>query len=407
MDFIIEGALVCFEDGLRPASVRVENGRIAEIQFDPSATYSGSKPPAVEVIDARGLVLASGFTDLHCHGGAGSDVNDGSAQGLAKLAAYHFSHGVTSFTPSLSVDPLPTLEKALDIVLSERRIAAGHTIEQRKAGPEILGAHFESPYINPVYKGCQAAERLLPFDANALALIKNNADTIARITLAPELEGVMDAIPGLCAMGLIVAGGHTNATAAQFRAAVDRGLSMATHLYNAMSSVHKIGPFRESGALEAALTDDRVFTEVIADGKHVSSEQLRIAYRCKGSEHFLVCSDASRGAGFAGHDKLFICGQEAIIENGVAMLADRSSLASSVSSLDHMVRVLVREAGLPLHKAVYAASAVPAKAIGVADRKGRIAPGYDADLVLLDSELQVRAVWGRGKGGFLEKEPCR
>ncbi|GAB1484038.1 N-acetylglucosamine-6-phosphate deacetylase [Treponema sp.] len=405
MNFIIEGALVSFDDGLRPASVHVIDGHIAAV----ARSWASTASPAVRIekIDGRGCILSSGFIDLHCHGGAGADVNDGSREALATLASYHFSHGVTALTPSLSVDPLPTLEKALDVVRTVRRNAqnAGNG-KQSKAGPEILGAHFESPYINPIYKGCQALERLLPFDQAAFSLIKNNSDVIARLTIAPELEGVMEAIPKLCGLGIVVAGGHTNANAATFRAAVDRGLSMATHLYNAMSAVHKIGPFRESGALEAALSDDRVFTELIADGRHVSPEQLRIAYRCKGSERFLVCSDASRGAGFSGGDRLFICGQEAIIEEGVATLADRSSLASSVSSLDHMVRVLVKEAGLSIHQALHAASAVPAKAIGLADRKGKIAVGYDADLVLLDSELEVQAVWGRGRGGFLDAKPC-
>jgi N-acetylglucosamine-6-phosphate deacetylase len=169
-----------------------------------------------------------------------------------------------------------------------------------------------------------------------------------------------------------------------------------------MASVHKVGPFRVCGALEAALTDDRLYTELIADGRHVPAELLRIARSCKGSDRFLVCSDASRAAGFSGKDTLYICGQEAIVVDGVAMLKDRSSLASSVTSLDGMVRTLVREARFPIHEALRAASAIPAAAIGVADRKGKLRAGYDADLVLLDTELQVRAVWCRGVGGFLD-----
>jgi N-acetylglucosamine-6-phosphate deacetylase len=276
-------------------------------------------------------------------------------------------------------------------------------MRNRKPGQaEALGAHFESPFINPRFKGCQAAERLLPFDRNALALVEANADAISRITVAPELDGVMAAIPRLRELGIVVSGGHTDADAATFRTAADRGMTMATHLYNAMASVRKVGPFRVSGALEAALSDDRLFTELIADGRHVSAELLRIAYRCKGGDRFLVCSDASRAAGFPGKDTLYICGQEAIVVDGVAMLKDRSSLASSVTSLDGMVRTLVREAGLSVHAALRAASAVPAAAIGVADRKGLLRPGYDADLVLLAAGLHVTAVWCRGEGGKLD-----
>ncbi len=402
MEFIIEGALLAFRDGLFPGRVRVVGQRIVEVirgagsggspAFG-SPTWSG-QPDGVRVVDARGLILSSGFIDLHCHGGANADTNDGSEEALEMVGAFHRSHGITAFTPSLSVDPVPVLEKALEIVRSAKKTwQAGR--------PEILGAHFESPWINPRYKGCQAEERLLPFDANALALIRSNADTIARITVAPELPGVMEAIPLLRSWGLVISGGHSDADAVTVHSAADRGMTLVTHLYNAMSSVHKTGPFRVPGFLEAALTDDRLFTEVICDGRHVPPELITIARRCKGLDRFLVCSDASRAAGMSGEGPYYVCGQEVIVEGGVAMLKDRSSLASSATALDGMVRVLVRDAHLPVHEALYAASAVPAAAIGVAHRKGSLSPGYDADLVLLDGESNVVAVWCRGEGGFL------
>jgi N-acetylglucosamine-6-phosphate deacetylase len=235
-----------------------------------------------------------------------------------------------------------------------------------------------------------------PFDQTAKDFIVKNQDIISRITIAPELDGVMEWIPRLCEMGIIVSGGHSAADAETFRKAADAGMTMTTHLFNAMSSVHKEGPFRKCGVLEAALTDDRLYTELIADGFHVPPELLQIAWRCKGPEKFMLCSDASRAAGFLGGTSLFICGQEAIVENGVAMVKDRSSLASSAAALDTMVRTLVFKAGIPVDAAIKAASAVPAKAAGVDNRKGRIAPAYDADLILLDKNLEVQHVWCRG-----------
>ena len=408
MHTIIRGALLCLEQGLAPGSVAISDGRIAGVFLGaedgdeksptsplsaaPSAAPSAAWPSGdTLVVDAQGMILSPGLIDLHCHGGAGADVNDGSSEALAAVGAYHRSHGVTAYAPSVSVDPMPALDRALRTI---RR-----AMESNRPGDiEILGAHFESPYINPLYKGCQAAERLLPFDAAAIDFLGAFRDCIARITVAPELPGVLEAIPLFREWGFVVSLGHSDADASLFRLAVDQGATMATHLYNAMSSTRKVGPFRVPGVLEAALTDDRVFTELIGDGKHVPPELMRIALRCKGPDKFMLCSDANRGAGMEKGATLYTCGQEAIVEDGVAMLKDRSSLASSVTALDGMVRILVRELDLPFHQAIRAASAIPARAIGVGERKGCLAQGYDADLVLWDTQLQVRRVWCRGIG---------
>jgi N-acetylglucosamine-6-phosphate deacetylase len=156
--------------------------------------------------------------------------------------------------------------------------------------------------------------------------------------------------------------------------------------------------------LEAALTDDRLYTECIADGYHVPAELLQIGYRCKGPDKFMICSDASRAAGYTGGKSLFICGQEAVVEQGVAMTKDRTSLASSALALDAMVRFLTQKAGFSLSAALRAASAVPANAAGLGDRKGQLKPGYDADLVLLDQDLRVLSLWQRGTCNRFQSE---
>jgi N-acetylglucosamine-6-phosphate deacetylase len=389
---LIQNALLALDDTLIPGDLLIRDGRIASLSGtgNSGAAGEGLRPDRnTVVVSAEGRILAPGFIDLHCHGGAGADVNDGDRERFFIMEEFHRRHGITSFMPSLSVDPMEKLERSCAMVRSLIR-------EEPFFRAEILGLHFESPYINPRYKGCQAAERLLPFDEEAMGFIERNGDVIARITVAPELPGVMDAIPRIREMGIVVSGGHSGADAATVRDAADRGMTMATHLFNAMSSVHKEGPFRVPGFLEAALTDDRIYTECIADGYHVPAELLRIAWRCKGPDRFMLCSDASRAAGYTGTEPLFICGQEAVVEQGIAMVKDRSSLASSAVALDTMVRFLVEKARFSVPEALRAASLVPAMAAGAASRKGRLAPGYDADLVLLDKELQVAAVWCRG-----------
>jgi len=181
-----------------------------------------------QVIDIGGFILAPGFIDLHCHGGAFSDVNDGTSEALERVGAFHQAHGVTAYTPSVSVDPLPAIRKALDTIRRRRR---GTDRERSK----FWGPISKVPTSIPGHKGCQAAERLLPFDQEALSLIQEYAPSIRRITVAPEVPGVLDAIPQLREWGLVVSLGLSAADAAVFRAAVDRGATMATHLFNAMS----------------------------------------------------------------------------------------------------------------------------------------------------------------------------
>jgi N-acetylglucosamine-6-phosphate deacetylase len=391
--FLFKNALLSLPDRLVPGSLLVEGRRIAAV-FTEDAGERGTETGDAAVVDCGGGILAPGFIDLHCHGGADGDANDGTQEAYDLMEDFHRRNGVTSWLPSLSVDPMDKLEAAITFLEGLVKKQNEGAMEGRI---EILGVHYESPYINPTYRGCQALERLLPFDGAALAFIARHRDIIRRITVAPELPGVLEAIPQLRAWGIVVSGGHSAADSAEFSAAIDAGMTMTTHLYNAMSSVRKEGPFRKTGALEAALTDDRLSVECIADGFHVPAPMLKIAWRCKGPERFCVCSDASRAAGLKSGRTCFICGQEAIVEDGVAMTADRTSLASSTVSLDTMVRNLVFNVGLSVPQAVNAASLNPARIIGADHRKGKLQAGYDADLVLLDNKtLRVEKVWCRG-----------
>lgn len=384
METVIADALIASEEGLRRGYIRISGSTIAEIGLGPTPPIGDAR-----IIEASGLIAAAGFIDLHCHGGSGADVNDEAPDAIETLAAFHRAHGVTSYLPSVAVDEPAVVDRSLDRVRKA-------LISSKPGTPEILGAHLEGPYISPRYSGCQNPRLIRGLDEAAVAELEARAGSIARVTIAPELPGAMRAIERLSSAGIVVSIGHSEADAETCRAAVDRGATMATHLFNAMSSVRKEGFRRIPGVVEAMLTDDRVFAEVIAEARHIPTELLIMAYRCKGPGRFLVCSDANRGAGLAEGTPILVCGQAAVVEEGAAVLAGGGGLAGSVSPVDAMVRRLIADLGLPAHAALAAASAVPAEAMGISDRKGYLRVGYDADIILLDPALSVRRVWCRG-----------
>ncbi|MBU1080212.1 MAG: amidohydrolase family protein, partial [Spirochaetes bacterium] len=392
MDTILYNALLALEDGLKPGSLRFSGGRVVEVDtLGASSAPSARTASRCRLIDAEGMIAAPGLIDLHCHGGSGYDVNDEDPGSVAAVAEFHRAHGVTAMMPSIAVDARAVMERSLD------RIRAAVIDSDYSGGSsEILGAHLEGPFISERYRGCQDIDNIRPMDSAAIAFLESWAGSLARVTLAPELPGALEAIPRLREAGMTVSIGHSEADAKTCRLAADRGATLVTHLYNAMSSVRKDGPYRVPGVLEAALTDDRLFAEIIADGIHVPAELVSLALRCKGPKRLLVCSDANRGAGLPDSSVIEVCGSRARVSNGVAVLEDGTGLAGSVTTLDGMVRYMASSLGLPVHEALLAASAVPAMAAGVADRKGHLRSGYDADIILLDSKLAVRRVWCRG-----------
>jgi N-acetylglucosamine-6-phosphate deacetylase len=164
-----------------------------------------------------------------------------------------------------------------------------------------------------------------------------------------------------------------------------------------MSTIRKEGPYRISGMVEASLAIDTLYTEIIADRKHLPDELMQLAFKCKGKKMIMVCSDANRGAGKTDGGSIYTCGQEAIIVDGVAMVPDRSAFASSITPVDQMVRNLINYTGISKIDAVNMASANIARMMGSFDRKGSIAPHKDADIVFLDNDFYVKAVMCRGK----------
>ena len=298
-------------DGKKIYSVLNEKAGINEKEF--------------KVIDAKGAITAPGYMDSHCHGGNGYDCNDGTEEAVIGMSEFYLSRGITSYYPTTSSDPLDKIEIAFDCIRKVKN-------NDSAGGLEILGLHMEGPFINPKHKGCQAEKYILEMTDENFEIVERNADIIKRITIAPEIGKNMARITRLAEIGIVISGGHSDATYDQVREAHMRGMTMTTHLFSAMSTIRKEGPYRISGMLEASLNIDTLYTEIIGDRKHLPDELMQLAIKCKGKKMIMLCSDANRGAGKKEGGTIYTCGQEAIIEDGVAMVPDRTAFASSITS---------------------------------------------------------------------------
>jgi N-acetylglucosamine-6-phosphate deacetylase len=359
---VVAGRLV-LADAVVAGRVLVEAGRIAAVEPDEA--------------EAGGPLIAPGFIDLHVHGWGGHDAMAGRAA-LDGMARALLRQGVTSFLPTAVTAPLTALARFADDVRSWRLDAPGD-------GASPLGFNLEGPFLAEARKGAHNAQHLrAPADLRAGDL-DPLLDGLRVVTIAPELPGALDLIAELAARGVACSLGHSAATLEQARAGYARGARSTTHLFNAMSGVDH----RHPGLAVAALTNDAAFVELIADGHHVDPSLWPLILRAKPPERLLLVSDALSIAG-TNEGRATVGGLEVEVRDERATLVAGGALAGSLIALDSAVRNLVRE-GVPLPRAVAAASANPAALLGLDDR-GRIAAGCRADLVELDDGLRVRRV---------------
>lgn len=339
---------------------------------------------SAEVTDAAGELLTPGFIDLHGHGGGGASFDDGTAA-IGRALAVHRAHGTTRSVLSLVANPPAALEASLSAIadLAER-------------DPLVLGSHLEGPFLAPSRKGAHNPDFLAaPSPAAVERLVAAARGTLRQITLAPELPGALDAIPVLAVEGVVVAVGHTEADEDLARAAFDRGARLLTHAFNAMPGI----AHREPGPVVAAIRDERVTAELILDAVHVHPDVARLLLDAAPGRVALI-TDAMAAAGAA--DGTYRLGSlDVAVTGGVARLrqpdGSPGSIAGSTLTLDHALRAATQQCGMSLPAAVAALTWVPARALGLDDRLGRLAPGYAADAVLLSEAYQVRAVWGAGR----------
>ncbi|WP_315386797.1 N-acetylglucosamine-6-phosphate deacetylase [uncultured Stenotrophomonas sp.] len=378
MKTVLRNARILTADGFRDdLAVVIEAGKISALVSD-AAPQLGS---TAEQVDLGGGWLLPGFIDAQVNGGGGVLFNNTpDVESLRTLAAAHRRFGTTALLPTLISDDVQVMRTAID--------ATRTAIEQ--GVPGVIGIHLEGPYIAPARKGTHDANKFRVPDAEEIALAASLDNGVTLLTLAPE-RVPLDSIRALVERGVIVAAGHTAATYEEARAGLDAGIRGFTHLYNAMSPLTG----REPGAVGAALEDRDSWIGIIADGVHVHPGSLRVALAAKPSGKVMLVTDAMSPVG-ADSPSFELYGEVITVVDGVVRNA-AGALAGSALDMVTAVRNAVNLLGLPLDEAARMASRYPAQFLNVDDRLGEIAEGYQADLVLLDDALQVRATWIAGQ----------
>ena len=375
------------------ATVTLSNGRIEAVETQPREVS-----PSRDDYDARGGTLLPGFIDLHNHGALGHDTMAREPDHWRAMCGFLASQGVTGF--------LPTATAAKDDEIAAYIECAKAMMAESPAGSRILGVHLEGPYLNLKYRGMHPMGHCrLPDPAEYMPWLASGV--VRRITAALEIDAdtprqgaCLRLLADCVAAGVCVSLGHSACVAEDVTRWSSLGLRHCTHLYNAMSRAEKAGPVRVCGCLEGVLVTDGVTAKIIGDGNHVPEYSFRVAERCKGSDGITIASDATLFTGAVQEGVPMRYGgssQEVVVRNGRATSPDGSSLIGSIATLGEMFPRILDWLDGDWIAAARVFSTNAAGLIGLGNRKGRIQPGYDADLVLLDKELRVAATWVEGE----------
>jgi N-acetylglucosamine-6-phosphate deacetylase len=364
------------ESEIPNATVLIEDGRITRVDEQPP-------PDGFEVLDLAGFTVAPGFIDLHVHGGGGFSLVDGDATQLRGYAHWAASRGVTGFLPTL----VP-VERRRMIEIIESTLAETDDID----GARPFGINLEGPFLSRLRCGALSSDVLRPADASELREYLLAAKGRLRLmTIAPELPGAPSVIATALDAGVVVALGHSDATYDEARNAFALGVRHVTHCFNAMRPWHH----REPGCVAAALESPDATVELIADGVHVHLAVMAMLLRLKGVDKAVLVTDGIPLAGL-GDGEFELQGERVQVRDGIARRSD-GTLAGGAMPLDAMVRNAVASLSVSAADAIRMVTLNPASVIGLGDRKGRVAPGYDADLVVLSPALEVEMTFVQGK----------
>lgn len=373
---LINGRILTPQGWIKDGSVLISNGKILEV------TNSDLAVIGAKVIDVKGMNIVPGFVGMHIHGGNGHDFTEGTVEAFETATKAHLKHGATTVFPTLSSTTIDNIGTCAELCE-----------ELMKSNKVIKGLHIEGPYLNPKMASAQWADVLKePVKEEYVGLVEKYS-CIKRWDISPEVNGGHEFGKYISSKGILAAITHTEAEFDEIKSAFNAGFTHAAHFYNAMPGFHKRREYKYEGTVESVYLMDDMSVEVIADGKHLPATILKLVYKLKGVERTCLVTDALKYSAYNGT----INDSRYIIENDVCRLADGSSLAGSLATMDTLVATMVNKAGIPVEDVVRMASETPARIMGLEDCKGSLQKGKDADIVVLDDNMNVRCVFSYGE----------
>lgn len=374
----IKSDKIITSNGLTPGYIYIENDKIFKV--------SKTDDFPCELFDFTGKYVSAGFIDIHTHGAGGYDFLTDNPETVISGMNYMLQFGATTVLPTVSAAPISDMLNAV--------IAVKKAKESGKVLGNLPGAHLEGPYFSLKQCGAQNPESITPpIEKDYKYFIENYGKHIARWSYAPENDKDGKFSKYLTNNGILSAAGHTDATYEDMKVGIDNGMSLVTHLYSATSTVTRNKGFRSLGVIESAFLRDELYVEIIADGKHLPYDLIKMIIKIKGEDKVCLITDSMAIAGTDIKEGV-MNGIEYIVEEGVCRLKDRSAFAGSVATANCLIKTLIN-CGYSIPTAVKMLTEVPANIMGY--NKGKLEPNYDADVIVFDNDINVSDVFVMGK----------
>ncbi len=375
MMVLTNGKIIIDDEIVTGKNVYIENGVICDISDAPVNVDD-------TVIDAQGNYISPGFIDMHTHGAAGYCYAETDEDGICKAAKYQLLHGATSVLPTIGATTIPNTLSALEHLKN--------CYNKEFTENNIVGIHLEGPYFAKEMCGAQNTDFITaPIEEDYKNIVNKYGDLVKVWSYAPENDNGGEFCKYISSQGIIAIAGHSAAKYDDMLLAMENGCKGITHLYSCTSTITREFGFRKLGVIETAFLHDELYTEIIADGKHLPPELIKLIYKIKGSDKICLVTDSLAVAGTKTSTGV-MSGTRYIIEDDVCKLYDRSAFAGSIATADRCVRVCTKEADIPLTEAVKMMTKIPAEILKL--NKGQIKKGFDADIVVFDNNINIKNV---------------